>query len=74
MTLHRAVFVCALLLLTSGVQAAGPQPPCATAAIPAYPSPDSPPMIGIWQGSDLEQINWHPPGLHGAGRPIPGQS
>jgi hypothetical protein len=53
----------ALLLLVSGAQAAGPQPPCAAAAMPAYPLPDSPPVIAIWHGKELEQ--WHPPACTG---------
>jgi hypothetical protein len=52
-------------LLASGAQAAGPQPPCAIAASPAYPLPDSAPTIVIWPGRELEQDNWHPPSCTG---------
>jgi Family of unknown function (DUF6675) len=65
MTLLRAVIASALLLLASGAQADGPQPPCAVAATPAYPSPDSAPTIAIWQGKELVQGNWHPPSCTG---------
>jgi len=61
----RAVLVSALLLLVSGAQAAGPQPPCAVPAIPVYPSPDSKPTIVIWPEKELEQDNWHPPSCTG---------
>jgi len=53
------------LLLASGARAAGPQPPCAIAAAPAYPLPDSAPTIVIWPGKELEQDNWHPPSCTG---------
>jgi hypothetical protein len=54
-----------LLLLASGAQALGPQPPCEIAGTPAYPSPDSAPTIVIWQGKELEQDNWRPPSCTG---------
>ena len=65
MSLHRALIVSALLLLAAGAEAAGPQPPCAAAAMPAYPAPDSPPAIAIWQEKDLIESNWHPPSCTG---------
>jgi hypothetical protein len=60
MILSRAVLVCALLLLAPGAQADDPQPPCAMAATTAYPSPDSAPIISVWQGNDLKHGT--PPG------------
>jgi len=65
MMLRPAMLAFALLLLTPGAQALGPQPPCATAGTPAYPSPDSPPTIVIWPGKELEQGKWHPLGCAG---------
>ncbi len=65
MTLLRAAIASALLLLASGAQAEGPQPPCAVAVTPAYPPPDTAPIIAIWQGKDLGQGNWQPPGCTG---------
>jgi hypothetical protein len=62
MTLLRAVIACALLLLPSGAQAAGPQASCAVASAAAYPSPDSAPAVVIWQSKDLERGDWQPPG------------
>jgi hypothetical protein len=58
----RAVLAFALLLLASGARALGPQPACGLAGTPAYPSPESAPTIRIWQGKELEQGNWVPPG------------
>jgi len=55
----------ALLPPASDAQALGPQPPCAMAGAPAYPSPDSAPTVVIWQGKELEQGNWHPPSCTG---------
>lgn len=65
MKLPRAMFAFTLLLLASGAQALGPQPRCAIAGTPAYPSPDSAPDIVIWQGKQLERDNWHPPSCTG---------
>ena len=47
--------------LTAPALAAGPQPPCAMSAVPAYSAPGAPPTIGIWHSSDLDQSNWQPP-------------
>jgi hypothetical protein len=63
--LLRTVIASALLLFPSGTQAAGPQLPCAVVATATYPSPDSAPAVMIWQGKDLEQGDWHPPGCTG---------
>ena len=52
-----------LLLLAPAAQAAGPQPPCAATAMPAYPPSDAPPAVAIWHSKDLEQ--WHPPSCTG---------
>src|SRR5438046_3110758 len=57
----RAAF--ALVLLVAGARAAGPQPPCAATATPAYPPADSPPAVTIWHSKELEQ--WHPPACTG---------
>jgi hypothetical protein len=65
LTLLRAMPVFALLLLGSGAQALGPQPPCAITAAPAYPSPDSAPTIVIWPGKELELEKWQPPSSTG---------
>ena len=59
-----AMPVFALLLLGSGAQALGPQPPCALTAA-TYPSPDSAPTIVIWPGKTLRQENWRPPSCTG---------
>jgi len=60
-----AILVSALLLLAPGARAGGPQPPCTIVATPAYPVPDSAPVIVIWQAKELQQDNWHPPGCTG---------
>ena len=65
MTLLRGAIAFTLLLLASGAQATGPQPPCTLAAMPVYPSPDSSPTIAIWHGKDLEHGNWRPPSCTG---------
>ncbi len=65
MRLLRTVLASALVLLVSGAHAAGPQPPCAVAATPVYPSPDSTPTIVIWPEKELEQGNWRPPSCTG---------
>ena len=59
MRLRHATLAVALLLVVSPVWAGDSQPPCAMAGTPAYPPPDSPPTIRIWQGKELEQGNWH---------------
>jgi len=65
MRLLYALLASAPLLLASGVQAAGPQPPCAVATTTAYPSPGSAPTIVVWPGKELEQDNWRPPSCTG---------
>src|SRR5579872_7142978 len=50
-----------VFVATASAHAALPQPPCAVAAIPAYPAPDTAPTIAIWHGRDLEQGKWQPP-------------
>ncbi len=65
MRLHHAALAVALLLVESPAQALGPQSPCALAGAPAYPSPDAPPTIRIWQGKELDQVNWHAPSCTG---------
>jgi hypothetical protein len=65
MILRRAVIACALLLLPSSTQAAGPQDPCAVVGTTPYPSPDSAPAVVILHGKDLEQANWLPPSCTG---------
>ena len=62
---RRALIVSALLLFATGAEAVGPQPPCTTAALPAYPPPDSAPAVAIWQEKELIESNWHPPGCTG---------
>ena len=63
MILPRAVLTIALSLLAPGATAADPQLPCAMAATTAYPSPDSAPVVTIWQGNDLKR--GAPPGCIG---------
>jgi len=63
--LRHAALAVALLLVESPAQALGPQSVCALAGAPAYPSPDAPPTIRIWQGKELEQVNWHAPSCTG---------
>ena len=65
MRVLRAMLAFVLVLLAPGAQALGPQPSCATAGTPVYPSPDSPPTIIIWPGKELEQGKWHPLGCTG---------
>jgi len=55
----------ALLLPASGAQALGPQPPCAMAGTPAYPVPDSTPLIAIWKAKELEQDTSRAPSCTG---------
>src|SRR6185295_16266160 len=63
--LRHAMLACALSLPASSAQAFGPQPPCAIAGAPAYPSPDAAPIIAIWQGKELQHGNWRPPSCSG---------
>ncbi len=60
-----ALVVSALLLLGTGAEAAGPQPPCTAAAAPAYPGPDTAPVITVWQEKELIESDWHPPSCTG---------
>ncbi len=43
----------------------GPQPPCGSAAAPAYSPPGMPPAIKVWHGDDLERSGWKPPECSG---------
>lgn len=65
MRMRRAALVLALLVIASGARALAPQPACSMAGAPSYPSPDAAPIIHIWQGKELEQGNWVPPGCTG---------
>ena len=68
MTVMKPLFTilgCAFLLYAPGAWSAGPQPPCTMVATPAYPAPDSTPLIVIWQKKALEQGNWRPPSCTG---------
>jgi hypothetical protein len=58
---HRVVLASALLLHASAASAGSLQPPCTVIAAPAYPMPDSAPLIVIWQGKELERGNLHLP-------------
>lgn len=51
----------ALLLLTAGAQASGPQLPCAATGAAGFPAPGAAPSVAIWSEKDLKQNNWHPP-------------
>lgn len=55
-----------LLLLAAGTaSAAGPTPPCAGPASPAYAAEQAPPQLGIWSDSDLRGAGWQPPACLG---------
>src|SRR5476649_314191 len=55
-----------LLLLTAATaSAAGPTPPCAGPASPAYRAEQGPPQLGIWSASDLRGEGWQPPACLG---------
>ena len=55
-----------LLLLAAGTaSAAGPTPPCAGPASPAYAAEQAPPRLGIWSASDLRGEGWQPPACLG---------
>jgi hypothetical protein len=54
-----------LSLVPSFAWAAGPQPPCAGAAVPAYGPVDGAPAVGIWSGADLKRDGWQPPACLG---------
>jgi hypothetical protein len=43
---------------------AGPQPPCGTESIPAHPDLDQPPVVRVWDRSDLDR-DWIPPACTG---------
>jgi hypothetical protein len=60
-----AAFAFTLLLIASGTRAQVPQTACGMAGTAPYPSPDSAPAIHIWQGKELEQGHWIPPGCTG---------
>jgi hypothetical protein len=59
------VIVVAVPALTVSSHAAPPQPPCVVAPIPAYSSPNAPPAIALWHGSDPELGTWRPPSCTG---------
>jgi hypothetical protein len=55
-----------LLLIAGGTaNAAGPTPPCAGPASPAYASEQAPPQLGIWNAADLKREGWQPPACLG---------
>jgi len=63
----RQLFLGLLLLLATGVtaQAAGPTPPCAGPATPAFAAERTPPRLGIWTATDLKKEGWQPPACLG---------
>ena len=55
-----------LLLLAAGTaNAAGPTPPCAGLASPAYGAEDALPQLGLWTASDLKKERWQSPACLG---------
>ena len=54
-----------LLIAGSTAHAAGPTPPCAGPASPAYASEQAPPQLGIWTAGDLKKEGWQPPACLG---------
>jgi hypothetical protein len=53
------------LAVSSVVHAAGPQPPCEGAAVPAFGAPDGPPTAAAWSRADLQRAGWRPPSCLG---------
>jgi hypothetical protein len=53
------------LLLLSPAWAAGPQPPCASQAVPGFGTVDGPPTIGLWDHRALQRDGWQPPACLG---------
>ena len=43
----------------------GPQPPCGSAAVPAYSPPGVPPVVKVWHDGDLKRSGWKPPDCSG---------
>ena len=58
----RRFLPCFLLLLVAAgtANAAGPTPPCAGPASPAYAAEQAPAQLGIWTASDLKKEGWQP--------------
>jgi hypothetical protein len=53
-----------LLYQAHGFAQSGPQPPCGTAPVPAYPSLDDSPIVKAWSRSDFRG-DWTPPACTG---------
>jgi hypothetical protein len=43
----------------------GPQPPCNSAAAPAYSPPGVPPVVNVWHDDGLKRAGWKPPDCSG---------
>jgi len=54
-----------LLAASAPAWAAGPQPPCAGLANPAYGAVDGPPGVAVWSRDDLKRDAWRPPACLG---------
>ena len=55
-----ALFVVTIPVLAAGATG-GPQPPCGSGLVPAYPSPGEPPIVKMWHDDDLMGSGWEPP-------------
>jgi len=56
----RLIVTAMLFCLARAYSQPGPQPPCGTEPVPAYPGLDSPPTVKFWSEADFGR-NWRPP-------------